>query len=75
MTRLRTVEGHPRRINLSGRPVPGIGGLSLIALGTLVVMVSPQLLWAAVSLILAGSALGVGLFLVRRRDGLHATER
>ena len=61
---------HPRTINLSGGPVPGIGGLSLVALGALMTIVSPQLWWLAGAGVVAGCLIGLALVLARRRDGL-----
>ena len=75
MTQSRRIGGHPRRINLSGGPVPGIGGLSLVALATLVALVTPQLWWAAVWLVVAGIVVGLALLWVRRRAGLHSERR
>ena len=58
---------HSKRINLSGSPVPGIGGLGLIALATLVTVVSPQVWWVVLFTMLAGFLFGAALVLVRRR--------
>lgn len=54
------------RINLSGGPVPGIGGLSIVALVFHVALVNPQLLWLPVSGLISGTLVGVAL-VVRRR--------
>ena len=72
LRRRTQLRGHSVRINLSGGPVPGVGGLSLIALGTLVALVSPQLWWVAVAVVLAGCLLGFGFVLAHRREGLHS---
>ena len=63
---LRPTPRREPRINLSGGPVPGIGGLSIVALVFHVALVSPQLLWLPVLGVAAGSLVGVALF-VRRR--------
>ena len=63
---------HQQPINLSGGPVPGIGGLSLVALATLVAVVSPQLWQVGVVLPIAGGLLGVTRIMVRRRTGLSS---
>lgn len=63
---LRPTPRREPRINLSGGPVPGIGGLSIVALVFHVALVSPQLLWLPVLGVAAGNLVGVALF-VRRR--------
>lgn len=63
---LRPTPRREPRINLSGAPVAGIGGLSIIALVFHVALVSPQLLWLPVFGLTAGSLVGVALC-VRRR--------
>ena len=63
---LRPTPRDALRINLSGGPVPGVGGLSIVALVFHVGLVSPQLLWLPVFGVAAGSLVGVALF-VRRR--------
>lgn len=67
---LRPTPRREPRINLSGGPVPGIGGLSIVALVFHVALVSPQLLWLPVCGLTAGSLVAVALF-VRRRPA-HA---
>jgi len=51
-----------RTVNLTGSPLPGVGGLSLVILVTLMTIVSPQL-WCLV--------LGLALVLMRRHTGLR----
>jgi len=63
---LRPTPRREPRINLSGGPVPGIGGLSIVALVFHVALVSPQLLWLPVFGLTAGSLVAVAL-VVRRR--------
>lgn len=63
---LRPTPRREPRINLSGAPVAGIGGLSIVALVFHVALVSPQLLWLPVFGLTAGSLVGVALY-VRRR--------
>ncbi len=63
---LRPTPRREPRINLSGGPVPGIGGLSIVALVFHVALVSPQLLWLPVFGLTAGSLTAVAL-VVRRR--------
>lgn len=58
---LRPTPRREPRINLSGGPVPGIGGLSIVALVFHVALVSPQLLWLPVLGVAAGSVAGVAL--------------
>ena len=71
---LRPTPRREPRINLSGGPVPGIGGLSIVALVFHVALVSPQLLWLPVFGLTAGSLVSVAL-VVRRRPGACAAER
>jgi hypothetical protein len=59
-----------RTINLTASPLPGVGGLSLIVLGTLVTIVSPQVWWLVLLTIVAGVVLGLALVLLRRSTGL-----
>ncbi|HJR58670.1 MAG TPA: hypothetical protein VJ813_04710 [Vicinamibacterales bacterium] len=68
---LRLVDGDPgtrfidprrsarRTVNLTASPLPGIGGLGLLALAGLVTVVSPASWWIVVLPILGGIALGV----------------
>ena len=62
---------HQKSINLSGGPVPGIGGLSLVALGTLVALVSPRLWWVVVVPVIAGGLLGMARIMVHERRELR----
>jgi hypothetical protein len=62
---------HQKPINLSGGPVPGIGGLSLVALGTLMALVSSQLWWVIVVPVIAGGLLGIARILVDERTELR----
>jgi hypothetical protein len=56
-----------RPINLTASPVPGIGGLGLVALGVLVAVVDPKAVWIFIPAVVGGVAFGVALLLVRRR--------
>jgi len=58
---LRPTPRREPRINLSGGPVPGIGGLTVLALVFHVALVSPQLLWLPVFGLTAGSLMAVAL--------------
>ena len=64
---LRPAPRKEPRINLSGGPVPGIGGLGIVALVFHVALVSPQLLWLPVFGLTAGSLIGVALVVTGRR--------
>lgn len=55
------------RINLSGGPVPGIGGLSIVALVFHAALVSPPLLWLPVFGLTAGSLVCTALVVRHRR--------
>ena len=59
--------GQRLRIDLSAGPVPGVGGLTTLALVFQVTLVSPQLLWLPVFGLAVGSL--VGLVLVARHRG------
>lgn len=63
---LRPAPRREPRINLGGGPVPGIGGLGIVALVFHVALVSPQFLWLPVFGLTAGSLVAVAL-VVRRR--------
>ena len=60
----------PRQVNLTASPIPGIGGLGLVALGVLVAVVRPDAWWIFVPAVLGGIALGVALMIVRRHAPL-----
>ena len=72
-TRVGPSRGPAKSINLSGGPVPGVGGLSVVALAALLTLVSPQIWWLAVCCALVGLVLGVALAILRRREGLKVT--
>jgi hypothetical protein len=63
-----------RTVNLTGSPLPGVGGLSLIILMSLMTIMSPQVWWLVLLTILAGVVLGLALVLLRRRTGLRAED-
>ena len=56
-----------RQVNLTASPVPGVGGLGLVALGVLVALVRPQVWWIFLPAILGGVAVGVTMVMIRRR--------
>ena len=60
-----------RTVNLTGSPLPGVGGLSLVILVTLMTIVSPQLWWLVLLTVLAGLVLGLALVFMRRHTGLR----
>ncbi|MBA2304408.1 MAG: hypothetical protein H0W08_17495 [Acidobacteria bacterium] len=64
--RARLVE-QPRQVNLTASPLPGVGGLSLVALGGMVTLVRPQAWWMFVPAVIGGAALGLTMAFVRRR--------
>ena len=63
-----------RTVNLTGSPLPGVGGLSLVIFVSLMTIVSPQVWWVVLLTILAGLVLGLALVLMRRRTGLRAAD-
>jgi hypothetical protein len=56
----------PRRVNLTASPLPGIGGLGLVVMATLVTVVMPQAWWLVVGAMAAGVVFGVVLIAIRR---------
>jgi hypothetical protein len=56
-----------RPVNLTASPLPGIGGLGLVALSLLVTVVAPGAWWALFASMLAGVALGVVMIAMHRR--------
>jgi hypothetical protein len=62
--------GRPRQVNLTASPLPGIGGLGLVALGVVVVLARSQVWWMFAPAIVGGVAFGLTMALVRRREGL-----
>jgi hypothetical protein len=55
-----------RHVNLTGSPLPGIGGVGLAALAILVTVVSPEGWLIVLSGIVAGIVLGAVLVMLRR---------
>lgn len=80
-TKTRTARSEPPRIDpgvgrsLSGGPVPGVGGLTTLALVFHVAVVSPQFLWLPVAGLAAGSFLSVALVVRHRRQPYPTTGR
>ena len=70
-TRVADSRGPAKRVDLSGGPVPGVGGLSVVALASLLTVVSPQMWWLAICCGLVGFSMGVALAILRRREGLR----
>ena len=66
MERTRQWNRRFRNINLSASPVPGVGGLGLLALCVLVTLVMPGAWWGLLGSTVAGVALGFAL--IARRD-------
>ena len=60
-----------RTVNLTGSPLPGVGGLSLVIFVSLMTIVSPQVWWLVLLTIFAGVVLGLALVLLRHRTGLR----
>lgn len=63
----------PRRINLSGGPVRGVGGLTTLGLVFLVAGVNPQFLWLPVIGLVTGSLVSLALIVRHRRQPYPAT--
>jgi hypothetical protein len=64
---LTTVDRHVRTVNLTASPIYGIGGLGLVALATLVSVMSPASWLVALMIVLTGLVLGGGLAYARGR--------
>ena len=64
-----------RQVNLTASPIPGMGGLGLVALGALVSLVRPWVLWMLVPALAGGVALGFTIALLRRRSLLSGPVR
>ena len=58
-----------RRVNLTGSPIPGIGGLGLAALGVIVALARPNAWWIFVPAIAGGVILGAAMVIVRAKRG------
>lgn len=58
----------PARINISGIPVAGVGGLGLVAIAVLITMVMPAAWWLMVAGLVGGVVIGAAL--VAARHGL-----
>lgn len=56
-----------RRINLTASPLPDIGGLGLVALGAIVAVARPTVLWMFLPALLGGVVLGLTMVFVRDR--------
>jgi len=71
----RPGSGIRRSVNLTASPLPGVGGLGLLAFAVLVMVVNPGAVWIFVPALAGGVVIGVTLALVRRRSILkrHAT--
>ncbi len=54
-------------VNLSGGPVAGVGGLTLVILVLLTTMTLPAIWWVALASMLAGVALGFVMIAISRR--------
>jgi O-antigen/teichoic acid export membrane protein len=61
------LNSHHAAVNLSGSPIPHVGGLGLIVLGGLITVVRPQVWWAVLAALLAGVLLGIALVMIGRR--------
>ncbi len=66
VVRARRLLLRPRDINLTGTPVSGVGGLSLLVLCALVTIVAPGVWLGVLASVLAGVLLALAL--IRRRD-------
>ena len=58
-----------RRVNLTGSPIPGIGGLGLVAFGVIVALARPNAWLIFLPAIAGGVILGATLVIVRAKRG------
>lgn len=65
----------PRSVNLAASPLPGIGGLGLVALGVIVAIARPNAWWIFVPALAGGVLLGVVLIMLRRAAPTVARRR
>ena len=72
--RALTTTHRPRRINLTGSPLPDVGGLGLVALGVLVTLVRPRAWWIFLPAVCGGVVLGVVMVIIRRHAALSAPD-
>jgi hypothetical protein len=69
-----TTTHRPRRINLTGSPLPGVGGLGLVALGVLVTLVRPRAWWIFLPAVCGGVVLGVAMVIIRRHGARSGSD-
>jgi hypothetical protein len=60
-------------VSLTASPLPGVGGLGLVALSALVTLVRPGAWWIFLPALAGGVALGLTLVLLRRRGILQGS--
>ena len=58
-----------RHVNLTGSPIPGIGGLGLVALGVIVALARPNAWLIFLPAIAGGVILGAAMVIVRAKRG------
>ena len=60
----------PRRVNLTASPLPGVGGLGLVAFGVIAALAGVDVLWIFLPAMVGGAAIGLILALRRGRAAL-----
>jgi len=64
--------GTRKRVNLTGTPIEGVGGLSAVILGFLLSTVVPDVWWFVVGGIVCGTALGTAMVFARRKQPMKS---
>jgi hypothetical protein len=59
LERARRINLQFKPVNLSGSPVPGVGGLTFVILVLMATITMPAIWWLTLGSMLAGSALGL----------------
>jgi MFS family permease len=64
--------GMTKKVNLTGTPIEGVGGLSAVILGFLLSTVVPDIWWFVVGGIVCGAAFGTAMVLARSKRPMGA---
>ena len=64
--------GMKKKVNLTGTPIEGVGGISAVILGFLLSTVVPDVWWFVVGGIVCGAILGAAMVIARRKRPMQA---
>ena len=67
--------GSRKRVNLTGTPIEGVGGLSAVILGFLLSTVVPDVWWFVAGGIVCGGLLGTAMVFARRKQPMKSDGR